>query len=156
MQREDLIRALSMAAQRSGNLNVLLTHSIAEQVGLSATEFESLDVLGERGPLTAGQLARCCGLSTGGVTGMIDRLEKAGFVKRAADAHDRRKVMVERIESEELRRKVIKLYLPLHEAFMETVSRYSDAELATILDFIERTNANMTAVHPELWKGPQS
>ncbi len=144
-----LVEELNQAMQRSGNLTVLFTHAIAEQVGLSATEFESLDVLGNCGSMTAGQLARACGLSTGGVTGMVDRLEKAGFVKRVPDARDRRKVIVERIESETLHRKVVELYRPVAAGFTEIVSHYSDEQIETILDFMNRANAMVETVRTQ-------
>ena len=138
-RREQLIRQLSEAVQRQGNLTVLMTHAIAECVDLSATEFETLDVLGNSGPMTAGQLAKLVGLSTGGVTGMIDRLEKAGFVRRTADPLDRRKVIVEVVHNEATLNKIRRLYQPLATGFSELVDRYTDAELATVLDFCNRS-----------------
>lgn len=69
---------------------------VAERVGLSATDHKCLDLaLRADRPLTAGQIAELSGLSTGAVTGVIDRLERAGYVRRVRDPHDRRKVLVE-------------------------------------------------------------
>lgn len=75
---------------------VLFHTQVAERVGLSPTDHKCLDlaVRADR-PLTAGQIADLSGLSTGAVTGVIDRLERAGFVRRVRDPHDRRKVLVE-------------------------------------------------------------
>ncbi len=68
----------------------------AEQVGLSTTDHRCLHLArNSDGPLTAGQIAELSGLSTGAVTGVIDRLERAGFVRRVRDPYDRRKVRLE-------------------------------------------------------------
>ncbi|HWC80804.1 MAG TPA: MarR family transcriptional regulator [Pseudonocardiaceae bacterium] len=69
---------------------------VAGRVGLSATDHKCLDLaVRADGPLTAGQIAERSGLSTGAVTGVIDRLERAGYVRRVRDPDDRRKVLVE-------------------------------------------------------------
>lgn len=76
---------------------IVLSHSrIAEQMGLSGTDHKCLELaMRAKEPLTAGQIAQLSGLSTGAVTGVIDRLERRGFVRRVRDPHDRRKVLVE-------------------------------------------------------------
>ena len=76
---------------------MVLFHSrIAEQLGLSGTDHKCLElVLRADEPITAGRIARLSGLSTGAVTGVIDRLERRGFVRRVRDPRDRRKVLVE-------------------------------------------------------------
>src|SRR5690348_11776952 len=89
--------------EKFGQLNrelstvMVLFHSrIAEQMGLSGTDHKCLElVLRSAEPITAGRIAQLSGLSTGAVTGVIDRLEQRGFVRRVRDPHDRRKVLVE-------------------------------------------------------------
>ncbi|WP_090065356.1 MarR family winged helix-turn-helix transcriptional regulator [Lentzea flaviverrucosa] len=77
-------------------LTVMFHARVAEQMGLSATDEKCLDLaMRADGPLTAGRIADLSGLSTGAVTGVIDRLERAGYVRRVRDPHDRRKVLVE-------------------------------------------------------------
>ena len=77
-------------------LTVMFHTKVAERMGLSATDEKCIDLaMRAEGPLTAGRLAELSGLSTGAVTGVIDRLERAGFVRRVRDPHDRRKVLVE-------------------------------------------------------------
>ncbi|MFI6101796.1 MarR family winged helix-turn-helix transcriptional regulator [Lentzea sp. NPDC051213] len=77
-------------------LTVMFHTKVAEQMGLSATDEKCLDLaMRAEGPLTAGRIAELSGLSTGAVTGVIDRLERSGFVRRVRDPHDRRKVLVE-------------------------------------------------------------
>ncbi|KOV89863.1 MarR family winged helix-turn-helix transcriptional regulator [Nocardia sp. NRRL S-836] len=77
-------------------LTVMFHTKVAAQMGLSPTDEKCLDLaLRADGPLTAGRIAELSGLSTGAVTGVIDRLERAGYVRRVRDPHDRRKVLVE-------------------------------------------------------------
>lgn len=73
---------------------VLHNHAVAQRLGLGASDSQFLTLLDVHGPLTPGRLAELTGLSTGTVTGVIDRLERGGFVERTRDAGDRRKVLV--------------------------------------------------------------
>src|SRR6187399_25304 len=83
-------------------LAVLRHARIAEKMGLSGTDHKALDLASRAGgPLTAGRIAQLTGLSTGAVTGVIDRLERAGLVRRVRDTEDRRKVLVEIIPTDE-------------------------------------------------------
>jgi DNA-binding MarR family transcriptional regulator len=96
VRRDVVIERFAALGRQLSQATVLFHEQIAEHVGLSATDHKCLDlaVQAER-PLTAGQIAELSGLSTGAVTGVIDRLERAGFVRRVRDPHDRRKVLVE-------------------------------------------------------------
>ena len=85
---------LMWALRRFTRSSLLLQHSISQGMGLHVTDAECIDFLQEMGPSTAGALAKATGLTTGAITNVIDRLEKAGFVKRSADPADRRKVIV--------------------------------------------------------------
>lgn len=82
---------------REGSTLTVLRHArIAERMGLSATDHKALELVGQaEGPLTAGRIAELTGLSTGAVTGVMDRLEKAGLARRVRDTVDRRKVLIE-------------------------------------------------------------
>lgn len=92
---EELDRFAAISREMSG-LTVLFHTRVAERMGLSVTDHKCLDIaMRADGPLTAGHIARMSGLSTGAVTGVIDRLERHGFVRRVRDPHDRRKVLVE-------------------------------------------------------------
>ncbi|GAA3847867.1 MarR family transcriptional regulator [Saccharothrix violaceirubra] len=83
-------------ARESSTLTILFHSRVAEQMGLSPTDEKCLDLaMRAEGPITAGRIAELSGLSTGAVTGVIDRLERAGYVRRVRDPHDRRKVLVE-------------------------------------------------------------
>ena len=138
--RKEMLDQLGSAIEDNGNTNVLLVHAIAQHVGLSAAEFECASLIQTHGPLTAGELAKRCHITTGGMTGMIDRLERRGFVSREADPNDRRRVLVRAIDNKEARKVVQKLYDPLQKSFNELIANYSDEQLALILDFMIHTN----------------
>src|ERR671916_44684 len=76
---------------------VLHNHAVAQRVGLGASDSQLISLLNLHGPLTPGRLAELTGLTTGTVTGVIDRLERAGYVRRERDAGDRRKVPVTQV-----------------------------------------------------------
>lgn len=98
-----------------------------------------MDILSTNGPLTAGRLAELTGLTTGAITGVVDRLEGSGFVRRERDASDRRRVIVHLVPDRA--RKIGKLFAPLARAMAELSGRYSDEELALMLDYTRRGNA---------------
>ncbi len=138
--RSEYIEQINEQVRDNGNTNVLLVHAIAQHLGLSAAEFECCSLIQEQGPFTAGELARRCRISTGGMTGMIDRLERKGFVRREADPHDRRRVLVFAVENEDSLYKVRELYDPLQLAFDEILTGYSDKEIEFIYTFMSRIN----------------
>jgi DNA-binding MarR family transcriptional regulator len=113
---------------------VLHNVTVAQQLGLGGSDLQFLTLLGNHGPLTPGRLATLTGLGTGTVTGVIDRLEKGGYVRRDRDGTDRRKVLVSPIP-ESLAR-LAELYGE-HGEHMAAVLTARDADqLRTILDFL--------------------
>src|ERR1700690_4622431 len=80
-----------LALRRSGAVMQLLGSASAERIGINAPDLNCLNILALGGQLTAGELARATGLTTASITGVLDRLEEAGFVRRERDAHDRRR-----------------------------------------------------------------
>jgi DNA-binding MarR family transcriptional regulator len=94
-RRRKLIEELDRENRRTGSVAALHAKALAERAGLNGTDWECLDVLDWTGPITAGELARRVGVTSGAVTGAIDRLERGGWVRRAADTNDRRRVIVE-------------------------------------------------------------
>ena len=112
----------------------------AERLGISVGDLRCLDIIQRRGRLTAGELAAESGLTSGAITGVLDRLERAGLARRMRDPTDRRKVGVEVTERhyEESGR----IWGPLMEDWQKLLtSRFTAAELATITDFLESATA---------------
>src|SRR5690349_12423995 len=83
--KEALVARLMMALRRSSAAGVLHGQAIARRVGINSTDLECLDLILMSGPSTAGDIARHTGLTSGAVTGLIDRLERLELVERAAD-----------------------------------------------------------------------
>src|SRR5215470_16181872 len=94
--RAELVRQLGHEARVSTLWTVLLHNAIASRSGINVTDMQCINLLQLRGPMTPGQLADAMFLTTGGaITAVIDRLEKAGMVRRHRDDEDRRRVLVE-------------------------------------------------------------
>lgn len=129
---------LTMSMRGLGNRTVLYQQSVATALGLYNNDFLSIDILHEKGPVTAGELSKLTGLTTGSVTALIDRLEKNGFVRRQHDPHDRRKVII--IPLYENREDVSNTYLLLHAAMVKLTSSYSDEQLELITQFLNETS----------------
>lgn len=118
--------------QMSGQ-STLLSEAIARHVGLRPADLEVLGEIAQRGPLTAGQLVAITGLSGAAVTGLIDRLERAGMVARRADASDRRRVLV--AASDESAR-VAERYGSLEADVLGALGERDAGELETIAAFL--------------------
>jgi DNA-binding MarR family transcriptional regulator len=118
---------------------VMFHESVGRLLGLTAVERKCLDVLDRCGPMTAGAISENTGLTTGAVTGLIDRLRGRGFVSREADPKDGRRVLVSLLPhpaSEELRASV---FGPLGADMQALTDTYTPEQLATIADFLQRT-----------------
>jgi DNA-binding MarR family transcriptional regulator len=136
--RAELMESLHQEMRETSARSVLFSQAVAARVGIHPTDLECLDVLSWTGPATAGRLAQITGLTTGAITGVIDRLEKAGFVRREADPSDRRRVIVHVEEIAEQR--IGPLFDSMAKSATELLSSYTDEELAVILDFTIRAN----------------
>lgn len=113
---------------------VLFSHQVADQLRLGPSDSQFMTLLDVHGPLTPGRLADLTGLKTGTVTGVLDRLEHAGFVRRDRDPHDRRKVIVSPV-AEAVDERMRPHYAGKADAMSGLLDRYDDAQLAVILDF---------------------
>jgi DNA-binding MarR family transcriptional regulator len=115
---------------------------VAELAGLNRTDWRCLDILGIRGPMTAGQLAEAAHLTTGAVTGVLDHLEAAGLVRRVRDSVDRRRVIVE--TTDEVERRAAPVYGPLLDENVKALSDFDADQLELITDFIRRQRGLLT------------
>jgi DNA-binding MarR family transcriptional regulator len=113
--------------------SVLLSEAIARRAGLTPSDLEVLGVIEQRGPLSAGQLGEATGLSPAAVTGLIDRLERAGVAARRPDASDRRRVLVEGAAGAG---PIAALYAALERDMQRLLGSRSRAQLKVIADFL--------------------
>lgn len=149
--KQALVARLMMALRRSSAAGVLHGQTIARRVGINSTDLECLDLILMSGPSTAGEIARHTGLTSGAVTGLIDRLERLELVERVADPHDRRKVRV-RVRDDKIA-PIGALYAPLEKGMQALLAGYSREELATLIDFAERGGDLMLKRVAELNRG---
>src|ERR687885_1214204 len=136
LNHSQLLDSLEEQSRELSTRTVILHHLIGERLGLNPTDHKCLDVvIRTRTPMTASQLAEETGLSTGAITGVVDRLEKAGYVKRKRDLNDRRLVFINpRLEKAMV--KLSPIFDPIKQASKNLYSKYNDQELAIILDFV--------------------
>ena len=127
----DIMRELSTAT-------ILFHQAVADRLAMNVTDHKCAGILAQTGPITAGELAARTGLTTGAITGVIDRLEKAGFVRRARDAGDRRRVIVEP-DLKQIERKIGPLFESMGRAAVLLYSGYSVRELELLRDFAVRS-----------------
>jgi DNA-binding MarR family transcriptional regulator len=109
---------------------------LAKKLKLSRTDMRCLDLIGRRGPLTAGRLAEESGLTTGAVTFILDRLEEAGMVTRRRDTEDRRRVWVEIVP--EARERLAGLQQPVADEMRQVAQRFKSDELAVVRDYMRQ------------------
>ncbi|MGH7607391.1 MAG: MarR family winged helix-turn-helix transcriptional regulator [Gemmatimonadales bacterium] len=136
--RKERLAELTRVVRRMGRHTVLFHQTVAARIGLSAADSRILSYLGETGPVPAGRLVELTGLTSGAITGVIDRLERGRFVRRERDPHDRRKVMVAPVADAERDRETGRLFAPLDRALSALSGRYGTAELDIIIDFVGR------------------
>jgi DNA-binding MarR family transcriptional regulator len=131
----DVLQRFAWYGREMSALTVMFHSRVAEQMGLSATDEKCLDLaMRAEGPLTAGRIAELSGLSTGAVTGVIDRLERAGYVRRVRDPHDRRKVLVQVSPMDESK------FAHLFEGALETLEHVLSQFTPEELEVLERYN----------------
>jgi DNA-binding MarR family transcriptional regulator len=136
-ERAQLTAQFGGAVRKTGSLMQLVGQAAADRIGINATDLNCLNILSFSGQLTAGELARATGLTTASITGVIDRLEQVGYVRRERDARDRRRVVVHLVLDKALR-DVAPVFLPMIREWQEMAADYSDDELQLIVAFYGR------------------
>jgi DNA-binding MarR family transcriptional regulator len=134
--RAALIAALNAAMREVNGQGVRFSNAVAARLGINTTDLECLGYLVD-GPVTAGRLAEATGLSTGAITGVIDRLERAGFARRERDKTDRRKVLVH--ATAPAIERAGQLQAPMEAATLAALAPCDDEQLALLLGFLGRT-----------------
>ena len=124
------LRALSTEIDR-------LDQVAADRYGLNRTDMRALDIVGRAGPLAPTDLARQLGFTTGGVTTVLDRLERAGYIRRRPDTSDRRRLVVEATAATTARDQEV--FGDLIHRTSNLLAAYTDDQLQVIHDFLDRT-----------------
>jgi DNA-binding MarR family transcriptional regulator len=132
--RENLLAELSSAVRAQQRAVDVFDQAVVDRFGLNRTDGRVIDLIQEFGPMSAGEVARAAHLSTGAVTAAIDRLVARGLVARIDDPHDRRRVLVRMTPKAE--RVCAETYGPLVQDGHELLARFSDAQVAVIIEFL--------------------
>ena len=135
VSHEDIVTSFRDLGRRV----VLYQHKIAEQLDVYNHDWTTIDMLSETGPITAGELGRRVGLTTGSVTALVDRLERAGYVKRERHPKDRRSIMI--VPQYEDKSEVQHVYETLNQHMTELTNQYTAEQMETIQSFLKATTA---------------
>ncbi|MEX1254082.1 MAG: MarR family transcriptional regulator [Dehalococcoidia bacterium] len=149
--RREKIEQLTREMRLMSSFDALFSHAVAERVGMHQTDIETMDLLNTIGPMTAGELSERTGLSSGATTRLIDRMERAGYVRRRRDEVDRRSVIVEPIE--ENLGEIGALFQPLVDGLLALWAGLGNEELDVIIRFIRESNQVTAGVNARLRSG---
>jgi len=144
--RDDVLSEVAEELRLSGVTNDIADQVVADYLGLNRTDTRCLDIIERLDGVSAGRLASEAGLSTGAVTTVLDRLERAGYARRVQDPGDRRRVLVELTPA--ARRELQELYAPLVDATMRQLEGYTTDEVSLVRDFM-RDNRRLNEAHAE-------
>jgi len=142
------MQELENALRRGSAQGAIFGQTVANSVGISGSDLECLDFLNLEGRVTAGRLAEVTGLTTGAITGVVDRLEKAGMVRRERDPDDRRKVFIATVPENVAR--VGRFYENMQKGMVKLWETYSDAELRLLVGFATKGYETLLAATEEL------
>ncbi len=138
------VEELAREFRRFHGLGASFFRVAAARTGKTVTDMQVLDILHTTGPTTAGNLAELTGLTTGAVTGLLNRLEEAGLLRRVRDPEDGRRIIVQLENDKEDSgdiREIDSIFDPLTKSWKEVASGYSDEQIAFLLQFLKRSNA---------------
>jgi DNA-binding MarR family transcriptional regulator len=146
--RAVLLQELQNGMRKASAQGTMFAKAVADCAGISSSDMDCMDFLNFEGRITAGRLAELTGLTTGAITGVIDRLEKAGFVRRERDESDRRKVFI--VPVPERMMEIGRLYGPLQRAMHKQGDGYTDAELKLLLRYATESYQSILGATNEL------
>jgi DNA-binding MarR family transcriptional regulator len=155
MKREEIIQALNEKFTEMSTETILFHQAVADILDFHITDHRCMHFIHRYGAMPAGRLCELTGLTTAAVTGIIDRLEEAGYVRRTDDPKDRRRTIVEPIRNNKLERKLEKIFTPFHERMHKLLSSYSNSELAMLLDVVTKSIQLIREESKKLRRSPQ-
>ena len=126
--------------------SILYNQQIADRVGLRLSDMQCINALELMGPSTPGELARFTGLTTGGVTVMLDRLEKGGYLKREPNPRDRRSVLVHLNPAKA--KKLQSFYGEVNQRMAALLDETPERELRSVVNLLSKMNASRVEQPP--------
>jgi DNA-binding MarR family transcriptional regulator len=133
-KKREIFDQLIDEVRRSQNATDRFDQAVADSIGVNRTDMRCMDVIEREGPVTAGRLAEATGLTTGAITTVLDRLERAGIARRVRDPSDRRRVLVEVTEAALAGAE--EYYGPHLELSERLYRRYTVEQLELLLGFV--------------------
>src|SRR5581483_2196827 len=137
----ELLRKLAQESRQHYGLGASFFRAVAGRIGMAVTDIQVIELLESIGPMTAGQLADLTGLTTGAITGMLNRLEETGLVRRERDPNDGRRVIVQLERGKDQIREIDHIFASFGKAWNDMASHYDDEQIAFLLEFLGRSNA---------------
>ena len=152
MKDKERINRFRAASRQYSDTSILMHEAIARRAGLSGTDHKFLGFIIRHGEMTAGEISQVTGLTTGAVTGLIDRLEKKKLVKRTFAKDDRRKVII--VPNLQNSMKLLEpLFSALQKRTEQLISTFSDSEVDTIERYFTAAVGVMTEITEQLNNG---
>jgi DNA-binding MarR family transcriptional regulator len=146
-KKKELVHELISEFRIAGNQDSAFDNLAADRLGLNRTDLHCINIIENSGGLTAGQLAAEAGLTSGAVTGVIDRLERAGYARRVPDPADRRRVKLE--VTPKFYARADKIWGPVAADWASRLGgRFTAEELERVIDFL-RTTTELSGEHLE-------
>ena len=146
--REAVITDLMWRSRQLSTLSTLFAISTADHLGMNLSDMLCLGILSGAGPLSAGQLASMIGLSTGTVTGLLDRLERLDLIRRERDVEDRRRIVLHlntaRVEE------IGQAFIPMLESGWQHLEQFDDNELGVIFRYLDGAISFMQTATQEM------
>lgn len=140
-QHTKVIGELVQEMRRLQGLSASFVRAAAARMGVTVTDMQVIESLTSTGSMTAGQLAELTGLTTGAITGMINRLEEAGLVRRERDPEDARRVIVQLAPDTDRVRGLGPTFDSIGRAWGDQIAQYDDEQITFLVDFLKRNNA---------------
>jgi DNA-binding MarR family transcriptional regulator len=140
-KRAEILETLARVGRENSDATVIFHATMARAIGLDPTGYKTVGLLERLGPLSAGDIAARTGLATASVTNLLDRLEDGGFVRRARDTKDRRRVIVELVPG-----RVAgggRAFASARRSLAALFARYSPEQLSVIADFLSKNAARL-------------
>ncbi|OJX49462.1 MAG: MarR family transcriptional regulator [Flavobacterium sp. 38-13] len=141
----DLLQQFRLASRQYSDASIFMHEAVARKAGLAGSDHKYLGLILQHKELTAGELSKLTGLTTGAVTGLIDRLEKKKLVKRKFSRDDRRKVII--VPDEE---NAMKLLQPLFEELQQKTTALITSFSSSEMESIKRYFLEATAIMKEV------
>lgn len=117
----------------------LLNHQVGGRLGVKDADFDCLDLINRHGPMSPSALARRAGQHPATMTGVLDRLERGGWIARERDPADRRAVQVRALK--ERNTEIYGLYTGMNAAMDDLCAGYDEDQLELLAGFLDRATA---------------